>query len=213
MDRRIASVLLEIEAVALSVAPPFTWASGRLSPIYCDNRLLMSHPEQREMVANGFKLMIERQGWKPDVIAGTSTAGIPHAAWLAGLMGLPMVYVRGAAKGHGKGNRIEGRLNKGQKVVLIEDLISTGGSSIDAAQGIIETGAVLLGVAAIFTYGLKIATDRFNEAGIMCATLTTFSVLMQEALEKGTLSPGNKAIIAEWQQDPAVWSASRGGAG
>ncbi|MCP4199581.1 MAG: orotate phosphoribosyltransferase, partial [Proteobacteria bacterium] len=122
MERAIARSLLEIGAVSLKIDPPFTWASGRLSPIYCDNRLLMSYPERRKDVTKGFEAIIERQGWSPEVIAGTATAGIPHAAWLADRLGLPMVYVRGSAKQHGKGNRIEGVLEAGKKVVLVEDL-------------------------------------------------------------------------------------------
>jgi orotate phosphoribosyltransferase len=156
---------------------------------------------------------MEGQGWRPDVIAGTATAGIPHAAWLADHLGLPMVYVRGSAKKHGKGNRIEGVLEAGKKVVLVEDLISTGGSSIDAAKGVVEAGGELLGVGAIFTYGLEKATTAFADAGFPFTTLTTFNVLMEQAIEMGSLSPEHKDVIAEWQQDPAAWSSSRGGAG
>jgi orotate phosphoribosyltransferase len=213
MERAIARSLLEIGAVSLKIDSPFTWASGRLSPIYCDNRLLMSYPERRREVTKGFVAIIEGQGWSPDVIAGTATAGIPHAAWLADHLGLPMVYVRGSAKQHGKGNRIEGVLEAGKKVVLVEDLISTGGSSIDAAKGVVEAGGELLGVGAIFTYGLEKATTAFADAGFPFATLTTFNVLMEQAIEMGSLSPEHKDVIAEWQQDPAAWSSSRGGAG
>jgi orotate phosphoribosyltransferase len=213
MERAIARSLLEIGAVSLKIDPPFTWASGRLSPIYCDNRLLMSYPERRREVTKGFVAIIEGQGWSPDVIAGTATAGIPHAAWLADHLGLPMVYVRGSAKQHGKGNRIEGVLEAGKKVVLVEDLISTGGSSIDAAKGVVEAGGELLGVGAIFTYGLEKATTAFADAGFSFTTLTTFNVLMEQAIEMGSLSPEHKDVIAEWQQDPAAWSSSRGGAG
>ncbi|MCP4678823.1 MAG: orotate phosphoribosyltransferase [Deltaproteobacteria bacterium] len=213
MKRYIAKTLLEIGAVNLNVSPPFTWASGRLSPIYCDNRLLMSFPDRRLEVARGFRTLIEENDWNVDVVAGTATAGIPHAAWLADILGLPMVYVRGAAKQHGKGNRIEGKLERGQKVVLIEDLISTGGSSVNAAKALIDAGAELCGVAAIFTYGLEKATQRFQEAGIQFATLTDFGILMEEALETGSLTPATKAIIADWQNDPGAWSTARGGAG
>ncbi len=213
MERVIAKSLLEIGAVSLRTTPPFTWASGRLSPIYCDNRLLMSYPEHRANVARGFVTLLKREGWYPGVIAGTATAGIPHAAWLAELTGLPMVYVRGAAKQHGKTNRIEGRIEPKKKVVLIEDLISTGGSSIDAALGLKEAGADLLGVAAIFTYGLSISNERFAKAKIPFATLTRFETLMQESLEMGTLTNADKDILADWQKDPAAWSLARGGKG
>ena len=212
LDRAVAAVLMDIGAVALRVDPPFTWASGRLSPIYCDNRLLMSHPDRRREVAGGFVTLIRERGWDPEVIAGTATAGIPHAAWVADLMNLPMVYVRGSAKGHGKGNRIEGALEKGRRVVLIEDLISTGGSSLEAADAIAEVGAVLEGVAAIFTYGLPVAARRFQDAGVPLDTLTNFNVLMDVALSNGLLSASQKAIIADWQRDPGAWSADRGGA-
>ncbi len=212
MKNAIAKSLLEIKAVSLRLDPPFTWASGRFSPIYCDNRLLMSYPEKRQQVAEGFAKLLEEKNWKPDVIAGTATAGIPHAAWLASLLNLPMIYVRGASKGHGKGNRIEGSLEKGQKVVLIEDLISTGGSSVDAANGLIEAGADLMGVAAIFTYGLEKATQKFAEAKIEFETLTDFTTLMTQSIEMGTLDKTAKEILASWQVDPAKWSVERGGA-
>ncbi len=213
MDRAIARSLLEIKSVSLRTDPPFTWASGRLSPIYCDNRLLMSFPDRRQEVARGFERLMKKEGWHPEVIAGTSTAGIPHAAWLAEIANLPMVYVRGAAKQHGKKNRVEGQLRPGQKVVLIEDLISTGGSSIEAAQALLEAGAHLYGVAAIFTYGLDKAAIRFEQAGIGWAALTDFEVLMQEAVNLGTLTLKDKEILADWQKDPAAWSLTRGGAG
>jgi orotate phosphoribosyltransferase len=212
MDREIARSLMEIGAVTLRADPPFKWASGRFAPIYCDNRLLMHYPDHRRRVAESFAAAIREQGWEPEVIAGTATAGIPHAAWLADVLGLPMVYVRGSAKDHGKGRRIEGLLEKGRRVALIEDLISTGGSSIDAARALIDAEADLLGVAAIFTYGLDVASARFDEAGIALTTLTSFDQLMDEALALGKLSAAHKAILADWQRDPSAWSAERGGA-
>lgn len=213
MERVIAGILMDIGAVSLRADPPFTWASGRLSPIYCDNRLLMSHPAERRAAAEGFARLIGERGWSPDVIAGTATAGIPHAAWTADLLGLPMIYVRGAAKEHGRENRVEGRLEPGARVVLIEDLISTGGSSLSAARAVIDAGGALQGVAAIFTYDLDVARRRFEEAGVALAHLTDFGSLMEEALARGTLSASEKAIVADWRRDPAIWSSSRGGAG
>ena len=213
MQRAIAESLLDIEAVTLRVDPPFTWASGRLAPIYCDNRLLLSHPERREQVAGAFAALLDERGWRPDVIAGTATAGIPHAAWLAQRTRLPMIYVRSAAKGHGKRGRIEGALGAGRSVVLVEDLISTGGSSLAAAEAIAEAGGRLLGVAAIFTYGLEVAARRFDEAGVALAPLTDFRTLMEVARDRGGLSAADKAILTDWQRDPAGWSAARGGAG
>ncbi|MBN2715338.1 MAG: orotate phosphoribosyltransferase, partial [Deltaproteobacteria bacterium] len=185
MKKEIAKILLELNAVALRLDPPFTWASGRFSPIYCDNRLIISSTEDRKTVADGFVKLIAQNGWQPDVIAGTATAGIPHAAWVADILDLPMVYVRGSAKGHGKENRIEGTLRAGQKVVLIEDLISTGKSSIDAANGVVDAGGDLLGVAAIFTYGLPVAAQQFTDAGMAFDTLTSFETLMDVAEELG----------------------------
>lgn len=212
MRNAIANSLLEIKAVSLRLDPPFTWASGRFSPIYCDNRMLMSFPKYRKQVAQGFAELIKNKGWKPDIIAGTATAGIPHAAWLADLLDLPMIYVRGSAKGHGKGNKIEGALEPEKKVVLIEDLISTGGSSIEAANGVIEAGGELLGVAAIFTYGLEKAAQRFSEAKMECETLTSFNVLMQEAVKMGSLGADNMKTLEDWQKNPGAWSSERGGA-
>jgi orotate phosphoribosyltransferase len=213
MQRAIARSLLEIGAVSLRLDPPFTWASGRLSPIYCDNRLLMSYPSHRRDVARSFASLLEREGWRPEVIAGTATAGIPHAAWLADLLGLPMVYVRGSAKGHGKENRVEGRLRQGESAVLVEDLVSTGGSSVDAARGLAEAGAQVIGVAAIFTYGLEKASRTFAEAGFLLATLTSFEMLVEEAVTGGHLSATDQKLISEWRLDPAAWSLARGGAG
>jgi orotate phosphoribosyltransferase len=209
MDRSIARMLLEIGAVSLRFDPPFQWASGRLSPIYCDNRLLMSYPAFRRKVSEGFTALMRKSGFKPDVIAGTATAGIPHAAWLAERTNLPMIYVRGAAKGHGKQNRIEGALKEGQTVVLIEDLISTGGSSIAAAEGIVEAGGKLLGVLAIFTYGLDVATRKFKAAGIPLFALTSFEVMREEAEEMGLLKGEDAHVLSEWQRDPALWSETR----
>jgi orotate phosphoribosyltransferase len=212
MKRRIAEILLNLDAVALRVDPPFTWASGRYSPVYCDNRLLMSSPQSRKEVARGFVSLIKQNRWEPDVIAGTATAGIPHAAWVADLMNLPMIYIRGAAKSHGKTNKIEGRLEPGQQVVLIEDLISTGGSSLNAAGAIIGNQASLKGIAAIFTYGLKTAEENFNTANISVSTLTDFATLMELAKENGSLTDEQKQIIVSWQADPSEWSKKRGGA-
>ncbi|MBN2317458.1 MAG: orotate phosphoribosyltransferase [Acidobacteria bacterium] len=209
MDRDIARILLDLKAVSLRIDPPFTWTSGRLAPIYCDNRLVISDPARRKLVAFAFKALIEEKGFAPEVIAGTATAGIPHAAWLADLMDLPMVYVRGAAKGHGKQNRIEGRMETGKRVVLIEDLISTGGSSVSAAEGLKEAGAEVLGVLAIFTYGLDAARMAFHDAGIPLYTLTSFDVLTKEAAESGRLSESDLDTLSEWQKDPALWSEKR----
>ncbi|MBN2242395.1 MAG: orotate phosphoribosyltransferase [Acidobacteria bacterium] len=209
MNREIARILLELKAVSLRIDPPFTWTSGRLAPIYCDNRLIMSDPPRRKLVAAAFISLIEEKGLVPDVIAGTATAGIPHAAWIADRMSLPMVYVRGEVKGHGKQNRIEGRLEAGKRILLIEDLISTGGSSVSAAQALADAGGGVIGVLAIFTYGLDAAQKAFHDAGIPCYTLTSFDVLAREAAESGRLDESDLRILAEWQKDPALWSEKR----
>ncbi len=209
MNNNIARILLDLEAVSLRIDPPFTWTSGRLAPIYCDNRLIMSDPASRKQVAAAFKVLIEEKEFHPDIIAGTATAGIPHAAWLADLMDLPMVYVRGAAKGHGKQNRIEGRLETGKRVVLIEDLISTGGSSVSAVAGLKEAGAEVLCVLAIFTYGLDVARKAFRETDIPLYTLTSFDVLAKEAAESGRLGESDLDTLAQWQKDPVLWSEKR----
>ena len=208
-EKDISRILLKLGAVSLRTDPPFTWASGRLSPIYCDNRLIMSHHEYRKTVARGFAALIEDHRWRPDVIAGTATAGIPHAAWLADLLSLPMIYIRGKAKGHGKQNQVEGKLEKDQSVVLIEDLISTGGSSIEAARSVQEAGGNLLGVAAIFTYELDTATEKFATADIPFVTLTRFGALLAEAREMELLKPEELSILADWRKDPAAWSEAR----
>lgn len=209
MNSAIAKMLLDIGAVSLRIDPPFTWTSGRKSPIYCDNRLIMSFPEHRKRVTEGFVSLLEERNWKPEVIAGTATAGIPHAAWLSHRLDLPMVYVRSAAKAHGKQNQIEGASVEGKTVVLIEDLISTGKSSIAAAQGLLASGADLLGVAGIFTYGLAVAKEQFDGAGISCGTLTSFELFMKQAESQGQLSPGDLLVLADWQKDPAAWSDAR----
>ncbi len=207
--QEIAKILLDLGAVSLRLNPPFTWASGRLSPIYCDNRLIMSHPVYRKTVSRGFAEMLKEKSLIPEVIAGTATAGIPHAAWLADLLELPMIYVRGQAKDHGKQNRIEGKLNPGQTVVLIEDLISTGGSSIDAAQGVIDAGGKLLLVASIFSYNLDTAKEKFNEANVSFCSLTGFEDLVAQAENMGILKKDELSILASWREDPLAWSEIR----
>ncbi|MBN2803493.1 MAG: orotate phosphoribosyltransferase [Deltaproteobacteria bacterium] len=213
IKREIARILLDLNAVSLRVNPPFTWASGRFSPIYCDNRLIISSPSKRVAVAEAFVDLIKKEGWDPDVIAGTATAGIPHAAFVAHLMNLPMIYIRSSSKSHGKENKIEGTLNKDQKVVLIEDLISTGKSSIAAGEGVVDAGGNLLGIAAIFSYGLPIAEERFKEAGMNFNMISDFAALMDEAKERNLLSQDEADTIAKWQIDPANWSKDRGGEG
>lgn len=204
-EKKVAEQLLSIEAVSLNPTEPFTWASGMKSPIYCDNRITMSYPTVRRDIAKGLAELIKIHYPTVEVIAGTATAGIPHAAWVAELLDLPMVYIRGKAKGHGKGNQIEGRVTPGQKMVVIEDLISTGGSVIEAVQAATSEGVQVLGVAAIFTYELPQGTLNFTENKIRLNTLTHYSALIETAFEKGVIDATEIALLKEWKKDPEHW--------
>ncbi|MUT66161.1 orotate phosphoribosyltransferase [Paenibacillus sp. NEAU-GSW1] len=202
LPAQIAAKLLEIEAVALRPNDPFTWTSGIKSPIYCDNRLTMSYPAIRDLVAEGFATVIRERYPDAEVIAGTSTAGIPHAAWVSQKLNLPMVYIRDKAKGHGKQNQIEGRIAPGQKVVVIEDLISTGGSSLKAGLAVREAGAEVLAVLAIFTYQFESAAAAFAAENMPLETLSNYSALIEEALKAGKVEQGDVELLQSWRQDP-----------
>ncbi|MER2040383.1 orotate phosphoribosyltransferase [Desemzia incerta] len=202
---KIAGLLLECEAVSLNPIEPYTWASGIKSPIYCDNRITMSYPAVRKEIAKGLADIIRKFYPETEVIAGTATAGIPHAAWVAEELDLSMIYIRSKAKGHGKQNQIEGRLIEGQKVVCIEDLISTGGSVIDAASAVQQAGGVVLGCAAIFSYQLDAAMDNFQKADLPIHTLSNYSALIKEAAEKGIIKSEDKLLLNEWRDRPAEW--------
>ena len=202
---KIASALLSIEAVALRPNDPFTWTSGIKSPIYCDNRLTMSYPEIRDLIAESFATLIREQYPETEVIAGTATAGIPHAAFVAQKLGLPMIYIRDKAKGHGKENQIEGLVKEGQKVIVIEDLISTGGSSIKAAQAVEQSGAEVLAVLAIFSYQLDRAVNGFEEAGIALQTLSNYSALIDVALREGAIAEEDIVLLRSWRENPAAF--------
>ncbi|WP_283152255.1 orotate phosphoribosyltransferase [Guptibacillus hwajinpoensis] len=201
--KSIAKALLEIEAVSLQPNNPFTWSSGLLSPIYCDNRLTLSYPKVRKEIAQGLATMVKEKYPDAEVIAGTATAGIPHAAWVSDVLDLPMVYVRGSAKGHGKGNVIEGKVDEGQKVVVIEDLVSTGGSSIDAVKQLQSAGANVLGVAAIFTYGMKKGAEQFAAERIAWDTLTNFDELLTSAVETGMIEEREVQSLLHWRDNPS----------
>lgn len=205
MKRLIAERLLEIEAVALQPNNPFTWASGLRSPIYCDNRLTLSFPSLRKEIATGLKALIEENFAGVEVVAGTATAGIPHAAWVSDLLDLPMCYVRSKPKGHGKGNQIEGRVSEGQKVVVVEDLISTGGSVITAVEALREAGCEVLGVVSIFTYQLAKGEEMLKDAGVKAVSLTDFTTLAEVAAEKGYIEAADAETLAAWRVDPAAW--------
>lgn len=204
-SNQIAKDLLDIEAIFLRPNEPFTWASGIKSPIYCDNRITMSYPHVRRAIAKGLAAVIKTTYPEAEVIAGTATAGIPHAAWVAELLDLPMVYIRSKAKEHGKGNQIEGRIQPNQKMVVIEDLLSTGGSVLEACEAAKREGADVLGVAAIFTYELPQVQENFDQEGLSYVTLTNYTALIESALETGAIQESDVALLQEWRKDPAAW--------
>ena len=203
IKRKIAEDLLSIRAVFLRPEEPFTWASGIKSPIYCDNRLTLTAPEVRTDVEEALALTIREVFPEVEVLMGTATAGIAHAAITAHLMGLPMGYVRSGAKDHGRGNHIEGRLEPGQKVVVVEDLISTGGSCIDTVNVLREAGAEVLGVISIMTYGMKKGIDRMAEADIKWVSLTNFDEVIAAAAENGYISEGDISRLKAFRDNPS----------
>lgn len=202
--KQIAEALLQIEAVTLSPTEPYTWSSGLKSPIYCDNRLTLSFPKVRQVIVDGLVKSVNPT--EVDVIAGTATAGIPHGALLADRLGLPFIYVRSSAKGHGKGNQIEGRFEAGARVLVIEDLLSTGMSSIDAALAIREAGGEVTGIQAIFSYGLPVLEKNLANANLSATSLTTFSELIEVAENTGVLNRSELDSLRDWQEDPRAWS-------
>ena len=201
----IAEHLLSIKAVSLKPNDPFTWSSGLKSPIYCDNRLTMSYPSVRKEIAQGLAELIQENFPDANVIAGTATAGIPHAAWVSEILDLPMVYVRSSAKGHGKGNQIEGIVQEGDKVVVVEDLISTGGSSIKCVQALREAGCVVRGVVSIFTYELEKASTAFMEEDVPYYSLTDFTTLTEAAKDKEYILEEELANLRQWKTNPEEW--------
>ena len=195
MQRQIAKDLLSIGAVFLRPEEPFTWASGIQSPIYCDNRLTLSSPAVRNNVENGLATLVREHFPACEALMGTSTAGIAHAAITATILGLPMGYVRGEAKSHGRTNRIEGRLEPGAKVVVVEDLISTGGSVIDVVNALREAGAEVLGIVSIFTYGIRKGLDRLAAAGVVNYSLSNLDTLVDVAVEQKYITPAQKEQV------------------
>ena len=203
LKKEIAKGLLSIEAVFLRPEEPFTWASGIKSPIYCDNRLTLTAPEVRTKVEEGLVQTVKENYPECEVLMGTSTAGIAHAAIVGHLMNLPMGYVRSSAKDHGRTNQIEGKLLPGQKVVVIEDLISTGGSAIDTVKVLREAGADVLGIASIFTYGMKKGIDRMVEADVKNVSLCDLEALVEVAAETGYIKKEDKERILKFRENPA----------
>ncbi|EIT85026.1 orotate phosphoribosyltransferase [Fictibacillus macauensis ZFHKF-1] len=205
MKQHIAKQLLSIGAVSLSVEEPYTWSSGIRSPIYCDNRLTLSYPDVRTSIVDGFSSLVKTHFPSAEMIAGTATAGIPHAALLADALQLPMCYVRSSAKEHGKGKQIEGSVTTGMKVVVVEDLISTGGSVLKAVAALQEAGCEVLGIIAIFTYELQTGKERLQDAKMNVQTLSDYSTLIETAREEGTLTKEQHAALLSWRDDPTGW--------
>ena len=211
MEKSIAKDLLSIGAVFLRPEQPFTWASGIKSPIYCDNRLTLTAPEVRKHVEAGLAEIVRTKYPEAEVLMGTSTAGIAHAAITATILDLPMGYVRSGSKDHGRGNQIEGRLEKGQKVVVIEDLISTAGSCIEVVNALREAGAEVLGVASIFTYGMKKGVERMAEAGVKNVSLTNLDTIAQVGAEEGYIAPEDVSRLLKFRDNPSDESWINGG--
>ncbi len=205
IENEVARLLLQINAIKLSPQKPFTWASGLKSPIYCDNRLIASYPKERNIVVNGF--VQKSKAFEPfDMVAGIATGGIPYGAWLADRLNLPFVYVRSKAKEHGRQNLVEGELPLGARVLVIEDLISTGGSSLNAVEAIRAEGSEVIGVIAIFTYGFEQAKKAFQDTDCLLDTLTNYSTLLDEALKTNYIQVEDLLTLQEWRQDPKAWS-------
>jgi orotate phosphoribosyltransferase len=203
---KVAEFLLQIKAVELKPETPFIWASGLRSPIYCDNRKTLSYPGVRTFLRQQFVEAIQENYGKPDVIAGVATGGIAIGALVAEAMGLPFIYVRSEAKKHGLGNQVEGVLEADQKVVVIEDLISTGGSSLNATAALEAAGANVLGMVAIFTYGFQRATDAFEQAGCALNTLSNYDALLKYASQSNAISLQQLMALQSWKGDPQKWS-------
>lgn len=203
LSRLIAKDLLKIKAVFFRPEEPFIWASGIKSPVYCDNRLTLTEPEVRNDVENGLAQLIREHYPQAQLLMGTSTAGIAHAAITGHIMGLPMGYVRSGAKDHGRQNRIEGRLLPGQKVVVVEDLISTGGSVIDTVEALREAGAQVLGIVSIFTYGMKKGLERLEQAQVKNVSLTNFDCIAQVAAEDGYIKPEDVQRLLAFRNEPS----------
>jgi len=201
----VAEKLVQINAVKLNIQNPFTWASGWKSPIYCDNRKILSFPHVRDFIKSEMTNTVFTEFPDAEVIAGVATAGIPHGALIADLLSLPFIYVRSKPKEHGMGNQIEGVLEVGQKVVVIEDLISTGKSSMEAVEAIIAAGGKVIGLCSVFTYGFDIATKLFADAGIKTLSLSNYESLLELSMEKGTISQADLIHLKAWRENPGVW--------
>lgn len=205
ISKEIANYLLQIKAIKLQPANPFTWASGWKSPIYCDNRKTLSHPEVRSAIKMAFVEKIKKLYPAADCIAGVATGAIAQGALVADQMNLPNIYIRSSAKSHGMTNQIEGDYKKGDKVVVIEDLISTGGSSLKAVEALREAGCEVLGMLAIFTYGFAIAEENFKTANIQLSTLSNYEALLEQAAESNYIKTADIETLSEWRKNPSEW--------
>jgi len=203
--KKTAELLLQIKAIKLNPSNPFTWASGWKSPIYCDNRLTLSYPSVRVFLKEEIARIVELQYGKPDVIAGVATGAIAMGVLVAQQLGVPFVYVRPEPKKHGRQNQIEGHLEKGQNVVVIEDLISTGNSSLQAVEALKDTGAVIKGMVAIFTYGFDVATKNFKDKNVNLVTLSNYQYLLEQALDSNYINESELVTLKEWSTNPGEW--------
>jgi len=205
LEQKIAQSLLQIKAIKLQPANPFTWASGWKSPIYCDNRKTLSYPEIRDLLKENFAQVVTEKFGKPDFIAGVATGAIAIGALVADALNLPFVYVRPKPKEHGLGNQIEGEIPEGKKVVVIEDLVSTGKSSLKAVEALRNQNIKVIGMVAVFTYGLKIAENNFKEANVPLKTLSNYNQLIQFALQTGYIKESDLETLNQWRENPEAW--------
>ena len=210
ISKKVAEQLLKIKAVFLRPDEPFTWASGIKSPIYCDNRLILTSPEARDIVENAIAETVKKEYPEAEALFGTSTAGIAHAAIAGHILGMPMGYVRGSSKDHGRNNKIEGKLDKGAKVVVIEDLISTGGSCIDVVDALREAGAEVLGIVSIYTYGMKKGLERLKEANVKNVSLTDFDTVVSVASQTGYIKASDVERLKAFRDNPSDESWIKG---
>lgn len=205
IQKEIAQTLLQINAIKLSPATPFTWASGWKSPIYCDNRKILSYPAARRQVYEAFAEVIAQKYPQAEVVAGVATGAIAWGAGAAEIMGKPFIYVRSAPKSHGMTNQVEGYYKPGQKVVVVEDLVSTGGSSLNAVEALKAAGVEVLGMVAIFTYGFPTATENFAAAGVELTTLSNYGTLIETAIEKDYVKESELETLKQWRESPSTW--------
>ncbi len=206
VGKKVASLLLEIEAIKLSIDNPFKWSSGWNSPIYCDNRLSLSYPQVRDYVKSALSNLVREKFDNVEAIAGVATAGIPQGALVADALDIPFIYVRSKPKGHGMENLIEGRALEGQKVVVLEDLVSTGGSSLNAVNALKSANLQVLGMVAIFTYGFPLATENFTASGVILHCLSDYEHLLSEALDRDYISNDQLTSLKKWRESPETWS-------